>query len=546
MIKLVTRFLFILFSLLYLRVNAQSEPNTVRQDSTLPSIILKSGEAQIKALHLFSTQESLAELFLEVKLSDYKYYKSNTQRPVSIEVERKRDGKIEYIEIARFFLPWLKDGNSQTTGFRFNLSDYSSLFQGDVNLKFKGRNIEEDVALKLHFSWKKGRSALIQNKIENLWRSGIAGFDYNNKKRPINNKLKTQSIKIPNTSRYALLKIYLSGNCRGNKAVSEAEAGKFYFLKINGKSVAKRPIWRSDCGLNPHFPQEGPWANSRPNWCPGQALHVYDHFISLGSDSLLSISLQFQNPNENNPMIQNYIVSANLILFDSASFKNDAALLEILAPNKANQHKRYNPICSSPVIRVRNTGTDTLRSLMINYGLNDELDNRYRWRGELAFMEEEIVYLPPLNWYFHNQKESSDEFCVRLDKVNGLNDEYKGNNFLATELDLAPIYPKKIGFQFYSPKNAEDEILELVDDMGMPLFEASNFVSDSLYNYQIDLAPGCYEFVAYDLKGNGLPVSNKKNKKASLKIISSENKVILKDFEPNFGGEIRQQFMILK
>lgn len=176
--------------------------------------------------------------------------------------------------------------------------------------------------------------------------------------------------------------------------------------------------------------------------------------------------------------------------------------------------------------------------------MDDKNDNRYRWRGELAFMEEEIVYLPPLNWYFYDQKNKPKEFCVFVDEVNSKQDEYEGNNQLSTILNLAPVYPNRISIQFSAHLAAADNILELVDDMGIPFFEAADFLNDSVYTFDLDLLPGCYEFIVYDRAGDGIYFTEEK--KGSLKIISTNTKEELKDFEPNFGAEIRQQFMILK
>lgn len=525
-------------------VSAQSLLLDQKQDSLLVAVHLKKGQAQIKQLNLFPETTALENLFLEISIANLQQSERFIQSPVRIEVERQVNGKTERLEIARFFLPWINEKIKQRSFLMFDISDYSSLFQEAVNVHLESDNYSESLELNLHFKWKLGQSPLKVNQIISLWRSDIIGFSYADKNNPINKQIETKTITVSEDIKYALLKIYLSGRGLENKIPDEAECSKFYFLKINDKTIAKRPVWRDDCSLNSLFPQEGPWTYSRANWCPGQALQVYEHFILLGADTTLHIDLQLQEAAKENPMLQNYMLSANLILFEKAQHKNDAAIVEILAPNKSIDHNRYNPICGSPVIRVKNTGSDTLRSVLIEYGLDDKNDNRYRWRGELAFMEEEIVYLPPLNWYFYDQKNKPKEFCVSVDEVNSKQDEYEGNNQLSTILNLAPVYPNRISIQFSAHLAAADNILELVDDMGIPFFEAADFVNDSVYTFDLDLLPGCYEFIVYDRAGDGIYFTEEK--KGSLKIISTNTKEELKDFEPNFGAEIRQQFMILK
>lgn len=541
--KITTQLLFVLLSVFFLEVTAQSPVLNQKQDSLLAPVVLLNGKAQINDLRLFPDSRAPENLLLELSVAPQPQSKIFAQSPIRIEVVRLNSGKIEYIEIARFFLPWTSAKNNEEAVFVFDISAYSSLFQQGVILQAESNNPALSVALNMRFQWKSGQSPAKVKRIINLWHSDIKGFPYADKTKPINQQIKNKSFRISKDIKYALLKIYLSGNGRENQIPSEEECSKFYFLNINGQSVAKRPIWRDDCGLNALFPQEGPWMYSRPNWCPGQALRVYDHLIPLGADTIISINLQLQEASKENPMLQNYILTGNLILFGEAQFKNDAGLVEILAPNKNLANNRYNPICGSPVIRVRNTGSDTLKSVLIQYGLDTKTDNRYRWSGELAFMEEEIVYLPPPNWYFYDQKTEPSEFSVTIQEVNNMKDEYKGNNQLSTDLHLAPVYPNRINIQF-SASQATENILELVDDMGVPLFEAAEFINDSVYDYELNLLPGCYEFIVYDLEGNG--INSSKGKNGKLKILDAKTKQELKVFEPNFGAEIRQQFMILK
>lgn len=538
-------FLFVLSFSLPQQIDAQNSLISLKQDSLLSPVLIQNGNAQINKLKLFQDKESLENLYLEVRVPPQAYSKIYVQNIVRIEVVRLVNGKKEYIEIARIFLPWFDPKNNQDDVFLVDISAYSPLFMQEANLQIESNN-PAPVKMSLRFQWKKGQAPADIKRIVNLWHSTIVGLSYADKTKPINQQVKTKSIHITKDIKYALLKIYLSGSGQETKIPSEEECSKFYFLNINGQTIAKRPIWRDDCSLNSFFPQSGPWMYSRANWCPGQALRVYDHIIPLGSDTTLSIDLQFQEAIKANPLLKNYVLSANLILFGNVKFKNDAALVEILAPNKSLAHNRYNPICGSPVIRIRNTGADTLRTVLIQYGLDVKTDNRYRWRGELAFMEEEIVYLPPLNWYFYNQKKKPSEFYVSIAEVNQKKDENPENNKLSTALNLAPVYPNQISIQFVSNHAASDNILELVDDMGIPFFEAADFVNDSVYSFDLNLQPGCYEFVIYDQQGDGIYFPGNKKGKGSLKIFDTNTKAELKNFEPNFGSESRQQFMILK
>jgi hypothetical protein len=539
-------FFIALYFSLHHQAKAQNEFVSLRGDTTLASIAIRSGKAQIKNFVLFPAHQDVEILYLEVRFSALPLNKTFVQSPIRIEVLRQNKEKTEAIEIARFFMPWANQKTDKDLVFSFDISAYSSLFDEAVVLQLESSNRSLTTNFSLKFKWRKGTAPAKVNTIINLWHSDINGFAYSDKAKPINQQLKTKSVKISTNIKYALLKIYLSGIGSENKYPNEADCSKFYFLDINKQTVAKRPIWRDDCGLNALFPQSGPWIYSRTNWCPGQTLRVYDHIITLGADTTLNISLQLQEASKENKLLKGFLLSANLILFEEARLKNDAALVEILAPTSSHLHNRYNPICSSPVIQVKNTGSDTLKTLLIKYGPDEKQETKYRWRGELAFMEEEIVYLPPLNWYFYNQKKTPSNFFVSIAEVNQKKDEETANNMLSSEINLAPVYPNKISILFATNLAAADNSIELVDDMGVPLFEATNFVNDSTYNYNLELLPGCYELIVYDKLGDGIYFPSKKTGKGSLKIIATKSKEELSVFEPNFGAEIRQQFMILK
>lgn len=286
-----------------INVSAQSLLLDQKQDSLLVAVHLKKGQAQIKQLNLFPETTALENLFLEISITNLQQSERFIQSPVRIEVERQVNGKTERLEIARFFLPWINEKIKQRSFLMFDISDYSSLFQEAVNVHLESDNYSESLELNLHFKWKLGQSPLKVNQIISLWRSDIIGFSYADKNNPINKQIETKTITVSEDIKYALLKIYLSGRGLENKMPDEAECSKFYFLKINYKTIAKRPVWRDDCSLNSLFPQEGPWTYSRANWCPGQALQVYEHFILLGADTTLHIDLQLQEAAKENSML---------------------------------------------------------------------------------------------------------------------------------------------------------------------------------------------------------------------------------------------------
>lgn len=539
MTQIIMRLIFVFLILSTLNLEAQDTITSTNAVNVNIPVELNYGKGEFKNLNLPFESNAIENLNLEISIKKNSWSSLLEQKTVRVEIEQIKEGKIERFEIARFFLPWVKNESEMQQLFIFDISEYKSLFHDSTTLFVESNCKNKRLEFNFHFQWKTGKAPAVVNDIINLWRSELILDKGKHTKEEVDAKL----IFVPKEVRYAQIKIYLSGQGELNSKPDVVNNSKFYFLSINDQVYAKRAIWRDDCGLNSNFPQEGPWAYSRRNWCPGQELRVFNHFFPIGQDTTLSIQLQLQGLLIAEEWPADYLLSANLILYEEASFINDAALVEILAPNKSRVHNRYNPICGSPVIRIRNSGSDTLRSLMLDYGFDNMKDNRYRWRGELAFMEEEIVFLPPLNWYFHKHPLPS-EFCVSVETVNEKPDEYISNNNSTTTIYLAPVFPNQIRVEFRTNDKASENILELVDEMGMPLFEANDFVNDSSYSFDLDLSPGCYEFIIYDQEGDGIIGSG--NKPGALKISESISGKGLIIFQADFGSEARQQFMILK
>ena len=93
-----------------------------------------------------------------------------------------------------------------------------------------------------------------------------------------------------------------------------------------------------------------------------------------------------------------YFMSHQLFSYGPANFHNDAAITDILAPSSKDQYDRINPICGNPIIEIKNTGSNTLKSLVISYGLENGEMAEYKWNGSLEFLQTEEVLLPIPNW----------------------------------------------------------------------------------------------------------------------------------------------------
>jgi hypothetical protein len=105
----------------------------------------------------------------------------------------------------------------------------------------------------------------------------------------------------------------------------------------------------------------------------------------------------------------------------------DAALVDVIYPT-ANICE--NPL--TPVVEVRNNGSQTLTSLIVLYQLNGGVLQQYQWTGSLAFASATYVTLPAINGNVGN-----NNLFVSLTSPNNGNDQNSGNNDKSLTFQIA-------------------------------------------------------------------------------------------------------------
>ena len=310
-------------------------------------------------------------------------------------------------------------------------------------------------------------------------------------------------------------------------------------------------MWRANCGSNPLYPQGGTWIYDRANWCPGAEVTTDEYELTefLIPNEPLMLQYQFQdgyvwNGGGSTPY---YRIETQLVTYGEPNFANDARIEEILAPNIEKFYLRDNPICGSPVIRIRNTGGEDLTSLKIEYGIVDGAVNSFTWTGNLGFMDETLVTLPPFNNNGKWDSQSNKFFAEIIDA----SDEYTPNNYLEADFEVTPDFDQYdyVVFNLLT-NNAGHEISNtLKDENGNIIASGSGYFNNTMYSDTFYLEPGCYTFQIKDSDGDGLEfwANNDGEGSALLKgvytspIVYSE---LIYNFPVDFGNEITFNFTI--
>ena len=178
----------------------------------------------------------------------------------------------------------------------------------------------------------------------------------------------------------------------------------------------------------------------------------------------------------------------------SSSTADDAGITSITAPNGS--------ICATsetPVVVLRNYGSNTLSSVTINYSLDGGSNSTYNWTGSLAQNGTANVSLPSISFGGGNHT-----FVASTSNPNGQADENTANDDASSSFSSGSNnVTLSITFDNYPEETSWD-----IKDSG-----GSTVASGGTYGSQADgstlviplcLADGCFDFTIYDVYGDGI------------------------------------------
>ncbi len=314
-------------------------------------------------------------------------------------------------------------------------------------------------------------------------------------------------------------------------------------IKVNGSKRYGQYLWRDNCDMNPVYPQGGTWIYSRTNWCPGAEVNVDEYELTPFYTPGDSISIDYDMEAGYNWNGQGsapyWRIEAQLITYGAPNFRNDAEIEMIISPNKWAYYKRFNPICSNPVVRIRNSGSEVLKSLTIRYGVENAEMHSYQWSGNLAFMESEEVTLPLANF---GSWSGRAVFVAKTENPNGVADEHPENDMMKTEFEKVPQYPPTLIFWLRTNAAGNESHYKIFDQDGNVVKSGDNFKSNTLYKDTLRLDTGCYRLVLYDRGGDGLSFFANNDGNGYARLMDGFS--TLRQFQPNFGAQIAQSFTV--
>jgi hypothetical protein len=453
---------------------------------------------------------------------------------------------VKPFELGSFITPYgkrLKMGGDKGWTWVYDVTDYAPLLKGEVDLK-SGNNQE---LLDMKFIFIEGTPPRDVISVENLYPWGL--YKYGD--LADDSVLKAKEIILHPDAQGYMLRARISGHGHNGPRNCCEWDSKTHSYYIDEWDHFRWNVWK-DCGFNPIYPQGGTWPFDRAGWCPGTKVDEYDFeltpFVHPGDTVMIDYSIeQYKNNGEKDGEFR---MSHQLFTYGPPNFQVDAVIEDIIAPSDKDCYSRVNPICSNPLVIIRNSGAIPLRKLKISYGIKGRKKNEFTWNGQLEFLEREEVYLPQPDW---TELEDGLTFEVQLSGPNGAEDENPGNNYLSSKMVVPEVLPDE--FVIYIEPNDigrdRDNTYVLTDECGAVVYSREDFTVDTLFRDAVKLDPGCYEFRLSDKVEDGMnrhwwyrnenPDLMGKNGKIEFHDVDGN---VIRRFPYDFGQEILYRFSV--
>lgn len=438
-------------------------------------------------------------------------------------------------QLQNYVTPYGVGINLGPDGFRwvYDVTDYAPLFLDTVEIS--AGNQQELIDLK--FIMIKGTPPRDILGFETIWNGDYQHADIANDvvMPAVDRELD------PQASHYTV-RTRTTGHWFGGFQNCAEFCPKNHNLSINGTQQFEWLNWKK-CAGNPIIAQGGTWIYDRAGWCPGTFAETFNHDITPYVTPGQTASIDYGMEVTSGGMEGNYRTTVQLISYGENNFTNDAAIDEILSPNNWEYRNRINPICNNPKVVIKNTGGNTLTRVSIFYSVCGDNESEYIWEGSLEYGETEIVELPIGDQSFWDHARYCNLFNVHVDLPNGVQDEYKYNNYAQSEFETPPTYPSNFYIWLKTNAAADQNVVTISDVDGNVVFSRDNMTNSTTYKDTLNLSPGCYKFQITDSGENGLSffANNEGSGFVRLRKVGGS---VIKTFNSNFGDELTQYFTV--
>jgi hypothetical protein len=434
-------------------------------------------------------------------------------------------------EIARMLTPYGSIfGKEWKWTWRVDVTDFSLFLRDSVEIEYGHSGYEPNTvgwSLTLDFEIVKGKEVVKPISVIPLW-SG--SFKYGDPGNDIEKGLSPRDFVTGKETAISRFRINHTGHGMDQPKGCSEFCSRWREIVLDGKVIDHTGLWKN-CGNNPLYPQGGTWIYDRAAWCPGdlQQPWIYDLNTKPGTHTL-DINMEPYTATSDINAYEN--ITSWLIVCSSPLSSCDAAIENILIPNREPNFSRFNPAIRQPVVVIRNLGSKPLKQLQITYGTKGFGKKTYQWKGNLSFNTTDTVTLPGKVEFIKGE----NTFEVSL-KTIGSRDAWLVDNVLSVPFNSPKELPEKMVLQFLTNNKPEENDIVILDISGKEIFsrkheslEARKLYTDTLY-----LQEGKYQLSLTDAKGDGLEFwYEAESGYGYLRLLTPDGR-LLHSFEPDCG-----------
>ncbi|MCB0662588.1 MAG: T9SS type A sorting domain-containing protein [Saprospiraceae bacterium] len=451
-----------------------------------------------------------------------------------LEYFTKAPAKFEILSLVTPYGNGLDLGPEGVT-FNIDVTDYAPILRGTkrMSMELGGQNQEE---MDIRFMFVRGTPPRDVKSIQNIWPFRRGYFD-----EILNDRyFEPRNVQLNQDAENYMIRASITGHQQNGEFTI-----RNHYFNINGGNKEFNFDVFKECSDIPIYPQGGTWIFDRAGWCPGDPtqLHQYDITdMSSGGNVEIDYGLNGATMTE-----ANYLVSAQLVSYGPINFTNDAEVIEIIRPTNQLEFARHNPACNYPTVRIRNNGSEALRTLVIEYGEKDQPKLSYNWSGNLMFGETEDVELPLEFFSFWKESDEPGVFEVSVRQPNGNQDEYMQNNVARSNFERPQVFDRPIAIEIKTNLRPAETKWRLKGMDGQVLLERQGADANTLYSDEFSLGRGCYTLEIEDSGDDGLyywywEQTGQSRGRGSAKVMNvypNGIKIAAKTFEPEFGRFIQ-------
>lgn len=459
----------------------------------------------------------------------------------TLEYHNKRAAKMELLSMVTPYGNGLDLGFGGKT-FTFDVTDFLPVLYGERFISIEmGGQWQED--LDIRFLFIKGTPPRNVLGIQNIW-----AFESGWYQAILDDaKFEPRTMHFDADGAAFKLRSSVTGHGQNGEFVP-----RNHYLNVNGGNQEFiYQVWK-ECGYNPIYPQGGTWIFDRAGWCPGMATDVHEFditdLVTPGGTAEIDYGINGALLSE-----ANYLVSNQMVTYGAPNFTTDASIEAIKRPSQRVEYERLNPACNLPQIIIKNTGSQPLTSLHIDYGVQGGMSASLEWSGILDFLETAEVTLPVEDIHFWSTDQSDNIFEVTISQPNGGQDQYANNNYLTSSFAEATILddPDLI-LQTRTNNRGSENRYTIKDHNGEVVLERNNMSNGTTYSDEISLPAGCYSLDFEDDGDDGLEfwywaVVGENVGVGALsfrRVITPTASIAVKTFDPDFGGGLKFDFVI--